>query len=208
MNCRYLVVLVGLVACKKAPSPGDCARVVDKTVEQQMKTGMREGAETNGSITPEIQAEIDRLHKDMAVTLKPVKDALTKACTDDAWSADAIACLDAATTPAAFSACDAKLTATQRAHIETVTKDAMAKAAPAGSPPACTRYADLEIRCGSAKDSDRPVILDFCTKARAGAKGTTYQLIALESRCAETAADCDAYKQCVEKSKAETTPEP
>ncbi|MBV8762747.1 MAG: hypothetical protein JO257_36015, partial [Deltaproteobacteria bacterium] len=146
------------------------------------------------------------IKKDMLATLAPIKAGLTKACTDDHWSAEALACLNAANDEAAMDACDGKLTREQSAHAKAAISEAQKAGAPAASD-VCQKYAKFEIECADAGEDARPTILDFCTKARAGAKEITYQLIKLESDCAATVADCAAYKACVEKKKAETTPE-
>jgi hypothetical protein len=142
----------------------------------------------------------------MLATLAPIKAGLTKACTDDHWPADALACLAVAQDETAVDACDAKLTREQSARAKAAIDAAQKSAQPAASD-VCQKYAKLEIECGGAGEDARPTILDFCAKARAGAKEATYQLIALESSCAETAGDCAAYKACVEKKKSETSPQ-
>jgi hypothetical protein len=206
---KVAVLVVCVVACNKDKPAGahDCADVLDKTVDHLIKQGMTEGAtETAGKMTPEVKAEVDRMAKEMNRMGGPIKAALVKACTDDKWPADVLDCYAKADTSAAGDACEAKLSPEQRRHADTAVTEAMEKAAPAASPE-CKRYADLEIQCGSATETDRPVIVDFCTKARGGAKEATYQLIALESTCAATAKDCAAYKACVDDKKATTNPD-
>jgi hypothetical protein len=191
---------LGLVGCKKdkeAPA-GDCKGVVSGALDRVMRGGMRSGGAPAG-------AEMEKIAKDLAATLAPINDAMVRACTDDAWSADALACISAAQNGKEFDACEAKLTPAQKQHADKLVDDAKAKSAPVASPE-CARYADYEIKCGKGKESDRPTIVQFCAKARGGATEVTYQLIALESTCATTATDCDSYHQCIEQKKKDTTP--
>jgi hypothetical protein len=77
----------------------------------------------------------------------------------------------------------------------------------AGTSEVCTKYADMEIKCGEGTgEGARPTIVSFCEKARGGEKDIMSQMLALEIKCAETTTDCAAYAACVEKSKAETSP--
>jgi hypothetical protein len=200
---RLAVLLVFVVACNKDKPAGkaDCATVLDKVVDHMIKEGMTEGAKGTGGMTPEVKSEVDRMAKEMDRMGKPIKAALSKACSDDKWSVEVLDCYATATSSVQFDGCEAKLSTEQRAHSDKVVSEAMANAAPKASP-ACARYADLETKCGTATESDRPVIVDFCEKARAGATESTYLLIALESSCAETAKDCDSYKQCIAEKKA------
>lgn len=85
-------------------------------------------------------------------------------------------------------------------------KDGGKRAAPT-APAKCARYADLEIQCGKGKEGARSTILDYCAKSADPGKDVMLQLIALESSCAETAADCGAYKACVEQKKRDTAPQ-
>jgi hypothetical protein len=140
---------------------------------------------------------------DMIASLAPVKAATIKACVDDKWSADALTCLKQ---KGSITDCDDKLTDAQRAHRDQLANEA-AKKATAGAPAACDKYANYEIKCAGAEEGARPTILDFCTRARAGNPDPTYQLIKLESGCAETAADCDSYKSCIEDKKKTTAPQ-
>ena len=209
-----LGVVVLVTACKKDSKPaagsaaaaaptaaasGDCASTISGALDRTALTAFGSGGGAGS-------AEIAAIKKDMLATLAPIKAALTKACTDDHWPAEALACLQAANDEAAVDACDDKLTREQSAHAKTAVETAQKAAQPSASP-VCEKYAKFEIECGGAGEDARPTILDFCAKARAGAKEVTYQLIALESSCAESSADCAAYKACVDKKKAETSPE-
>ena len=51
--------------------------------------------------------------------LAPARDAMVRACREDGWAEDARACFVAAADPAAFRACEAKLTAPQRELLHT-----------------------------------------------------------------------------------------
>src|SRR5262245_35153977 len=128
------LVVVSLAACKKntaAPTATDCEAVVDLVVDKKVRKGMTTGVtESGAAITPEVKAEMDRMESELGRMSKPVKLALAKACTDDKWSADALACLRVATTAEAVDACNSKLTAAQRDHAEKVTAEAMASATP------------------------------------------------------------------------------
>ena len=103
----------------------------------------------------------------------------------------------------AFAACKKESAGTA---ANAVANEASKKAT-AGAPAACDKYANYEIKCAGADEGARPTILDFCTRARAGNPDPTYQLIKLESGCAETATDCDSYKSCVEDKKKTTAPQ-
>jgi len=209
-----LGVLVLVTACKKDSKPaagsaapaapttnasGDCASVISGALDRTALTAFGSGGGAGS-------AEIASIKKDMLATLAPIKNALSKACVDDHWPAEALACLQAANDEAAVDACDDKLTREQSAHAKAAI-DAAQKAAQPAASAVCEKYAKFEIECGGAGEDARPTILDFCAKARAGAKEATYQLIALESSCAESSADCAAYKACVDKKKADTSPE-
>jgi hypothetical protein len=214
-----LGVVALLTACKKDNKPaagsasagsgaptstsgqatGDCASVVSGALDRTALHAFGSGGGAGS-------AEVAQIKKDMLATLAPVKAALTGACTADHWPAEALACLQAANDEAAVDACDDKLTREQSAHAKAAV-DAAQKAAQPTASPVCEKYAKFEIECGGAGEDARPTILDFCAKARAGAKEATYQLIALESSCAEASADCAAYKACVDKKKGETSPE-
>jgi hypothetical protein len=189
-----LVAILALAACKK---DRDCATVVGKVIDEAARSGVAEGA---GSAA---KAEIDKMTNDMIVSLAPVKAATIKACVDDKWSADALTCLQQ---KGSVTACDDKLTDAQRTHRDELANEAANKAT-AGAPAACAKYASYEIKCAAADEGARPTILDFCTRARAGNPDPTYQLIKLESGCAETATDCDSYKSCIEDKKKTTTPQ-
>ncbi|MDX2088790.1 MAG: hypothetical protein SFX73_13115 [Kofleriaceae bacterium] len=77
----------------------------------------------------------------------------------------------------------------------------------AGTSEVCTKYADMEIKCGeNTGEGARTTIVSFCEKARGGEKDIMSQLLVLEIKCAETTTDCTAYKSCIEKAKSETMP--
>ena len=206
-----LVLVLSFTACTKADKSGagsaagsaapsgDCATVIGGALDRTALTAFGSG----GGAGP---AEIAQIKKDMLATLAPIKAGLTSACNTDHWPAEALACLQASTDEASMDACDAKLSREQSAHAKAAIEQAQKAAVPAASD-VCQKYAKFEIECADAGEDARPTILDFCAKARAGAKEITYQLIKLESDCAATVADCAAYKACVEKKKAETTPE-
>lgn len=201
-----LVAVLAFAACKKesAGTPatpataGDCATVIGKTIDDAARSGVTTGA---GSAAP--KAEVDKMANDMIVSLAPVKAATIKACVDDKWSAAALACL---TKKGSVTDCDDQLTDAQRTHRDALANEASKKAT-SGAPAACDKYANYEIKCAGAEEGARPTILDFCTRARAGNPDPTYQLIKLESACAETATDCDSYKSCIEDKKKTTAPQ-
>jgi hypothetical protein len=202
-----LLIGLSLLRCdKQGASTGDCSTVVGAAFDRAMRASVGAAAKERGApATPSAQAEIEEASSDGIASLAPMKAALIGACREDAWSADALACLRLASTGEAIDACQSKLTEAQRHHAQQLVAEASAKAVKTGTPE-CQRYADLEIRCGKGVDSDRPLILQFCAKARAGSADATYKLIALESNCAQTAADCDAYKACVAQAKAANGP--
>jgi len=198
-----LVAVLAFTACKKesagtAANAGDCAAVIGNAIDEAARTGVASGA---GSAAP--KAEVDKMVNDMIVSLAPVKAATVKACVDDKWSADALTCLKQ---KGSITDCDDKLTDAQRTHRDELANEASKKAT-AGAPAACEKYANYEIKCAGADEGARPTILDFCTRARAGNPDPTYQLIKLESGCAETATDCDSYKSCIEDKKKTTAPQ-
>ena len=59
-------------------------------------------------------AERDRVHQ----LLGPLRDSLEKSCRDNAWSAEARACMAAAADEGAFRGCESRLTGEQRALLE------------------------------------------------------------------------------------------
>jgi hypothetical protein len=218
---RRLILLVAtllLVAgCSKdtkspaggsAASTGDCKTVISDAFVRAAHAGMEAGATKDGTkVDPQLRAEMDRIGKDLDAKFKPMAEAVAAVCVSDKWSAEMLACVRKASTGDAFDACNLHLDATQRQHLEDATRAADSRAQQSASP-VCMKYADFEIKCAGAGEDARSTILDFCAKARAGAKEITYQLIALESSCAETAADCDAYKTCVEQKKRDASPTP
>ncbi len=77
----------------------------------------------------------------------------------------------------------------------------------AGSSPACTRYADMEIKCGGdTGEGARSTIVEYCQKAQGGATDIMSQMLVLEIKCAGTTSECPAYQACIDKAKTETTP--
>ncbi|HSN25825.1 MAG TPA: hypothetical protein VLT45_06050 [Kofleriaceae bacterium] len=214
MRIALALCLVVVVGCKKdnkastgsaagsaapAAAAGDCATVINGALDRTALAAFGSGGGAGS-------AEVAAIQKDMLATLAPIKAGLTRACTDDHWPPEALACLAAAHDEASVDACEGKLSPEQSAHAKTAIEQAQKAAQPAASP-ICEKYAKFEIECGGAGEDARPTILDFCAKARAGAKEATYQLIALESTCADESADCAAYKACVDKKKAETSPQ-
>jgi hypothetical protein len=195
-----LVAVLAVAACKieRTGAAGDCATVIGNAIDEAARTGVASGA---GSAAP--KAEVDKMANDMIVSLAPVKAATVKACVADKWSADALTCLKQ---KGSITDCDDKLTYAQRTHRDELA-NAASKKATAGAPAACDKYANYEIKCADADEGARPTILDFCTRARAGNPDPTYQLIKLESGCAETATDCDGYKSCIEDKKKTTAPQ-
>jgi hypothetical protein len=203
MKTCLALVLVLATACKKdatsadpppATKSGDCATVLTAAIDHVAHSGIDEGAK-NGAPA----AEVARIKKDLDASLAPLKKATIQACTEDKWSAEALTCIS---TKLKLEECADKLTAAQNKHVGDLVTAATNKT---GSP-ACEKYAKMEMECGGAADDAKPTIIDFCTKAEGGASETTYQLIALETGCAQTAADCDGYKKCVDDKKATTTP--
>jgi len=209
-----LVLVAGCSKDTKSPtggsaaSAGDCKTVISDAFGRAARAGMEAGATKDGTkVDPTLRAEMDRIGKDLEAHFKQLADGISAVCVSDKWSPEMLACLRQANTGDAFDACNVHLDATQRKHLDDATRAAESQAQQAGSP-VCSKYADFEIKCAGAGEDARSTILDFCAKARAGAKDITYQLIALESSCAETAADCDAYKTCVEQKKRDASPAP
>jgi hypothetical protein len=211
-----VVATLALVAgCSKDPTSrtggsgaGDCKAVVSDAFVRAARAGMEEGATKDGAkIDPALRAEMDRLGKDLDAQFKPLVEAYAAACVSDKWSTEMLACVRQATTSDALDACNNHLDVVQRKHLDEATRASEARAQQ-GASPACMKYADLEINCRGAGADARSTILEFCTKARAGEKEVTYQLIALESACAETATDCAAYKACIAQKKRDGAPAP
>jgi hypothetical protein len=209
-----LVLVAGCSKDTKSPaggsaaSAGECKTVISDAFGRAARAGMEAGATKDGTkIGPALRAEMDRIGKDLDAKFKPMAEAIAAVCVSDKWSPEMLACVRQAATGEAFDACSSHLDATQREHLDDATRAADSQAQQSASP-ACTKYADFEIKCAGAGEDARSTILDFCAKARAGAKEITYQLIALESSCAETAADCEAYKTCVEQKKHDSSPTP
>jgi hypothetical protein len=210
---KAIVVAAALVAasgCKKDSKPaGDCKADVTAAFHRAAHAGIVAGATKDGkTLDDKMRGEMALVEKDLEARFQPVSDAIAGVCVSDHWSADMLTCVRQANDGPAIDACNKFLDDAQRKHLDAVTEAAQAKTdAPAGKSPICDKYADLEIKCNAAGEDARPTILDFCMKARNGAKEVTYQLIALESSCAETVTDCDSYKACVEKKKSETSPQ-
>lgn len=205
MKPWLVLALVLSVGCKKDAAPpagdkadpdkaGDCATVLTAAIDHVAHAGVDEGAK-NGAPA----AEVERIKKDLDASLAPLKKATIQACTEDKWSAEARTCL---ATKLKLEDCADKLTDAQNKHVGELVAAATKKT---GSP-ACEKYAKMEMECGGAPADAKPTIIDFCTKAEGGAADATYQLIALETGCAQSAADCEGYKKCVEDKKASTSP--
>lgn len=201
---KRTLLLALLVACKKdaatsggatpGSAAGDCATVVTAAIDHVAHAGVDEGAKAGAP-----SGEVDRIKKDLDASLVPIKAATIKACTEDHWSAEALSCI---ATKQKLEDCADKLTAAQNKHVG----ELVAAATTRTGTPACEKYAKMEMECGGAPADAKPTILDFCAKAATGASDATYQLIALETSCAQDAADCDAYKKCVDDKKATTRP--
>jgi len=155
--------IVAFSGCKKKGGAGDCASTVnsavDRMMDQQMKEGMKEGGD---KMTPEMK----KMAEDMANQMKPkMKAAMTKSCTDDKWSADALKCMDDAKTMDEMEKCEAKLTPDQKKNMDKAMNDAMgmgdmgghgdmagSAAAPAGSAAApAAASGDLPSECNDYK---------------------------------------------------------
>ena len=199
MKHCLVLALVLCVGCKKEAKPapaagddkaGDCETVLKAAIQRTAHAGIDEGAK-NGAPA----AEVERIKKDLDASLAPLEKATIQACIEDKWSAEARTCL---ATKLKLEECADKLTDAQNKHVEELVTAATKKT---GSP-ACEKYAKLEMECGGAAEDAKPTIIDFCTKAEHGAADATYQLIALETGCAQTATDCDSYKKCVDDKKA------
>jgi hypothetical protein len=115
--------IVAFAGCKKKGGGGDCASTVnsavDRMMDQQMKEGMKEGGD---KMTPEMK----KMAEDMANQMKPkMKAAMTKSCTDDKWTGDALKCMDDAKTMDEMEKCEAKLTPDQKKNMDKAMNDAM-----------------------------------------------------------------------------------
>ncbi|MEO6774849.1 MAG: hypothetical protein ABI467_17895 [Kofleriaceae bacterium] len=203
MKSCLALALVFAVGCKKDPAAeqrvppppaGDCTTVLTAAIDHAAHAGIDESAKGRAP-----SAEVERIKQDLDASLGPLKQATIQACTEDKWSAEALRCI---ATKQKLEACADQLTDAQNKHVGELVAAATNKPGSA----ACEKYAKLEMQCGGAPEDAKPTIIDFCTKAEAGATETTYQLIALETGCAQTAADCDAYKKCVDAKKAAAAP--
>jgi hypothetical protein len=125
--------------------------------------------------------------------------ALVPVCDDDNWSDELLDCYALANTTEQFSACDAKLSPKQLAHVSAAIAEGMANATPNASTP-CARFADLEIACDAGSAADRTTLVELCLSVRA--KATEPRAEAARARaektiaCAQTTTDCATFKQC------------
>lgn len=187
------LLLVLLVACGNSHGK-TCDDVVPGVVDRVVRNGvMKSAGAAEGGAPDKLKREAEKMAADMDTS--GVKKNLIKVCHDDAWPADTLTCLAGASSARDFDTCMKPLSADKRDHANTAVNSGLEQTAPKASPQ-CKHYADLEIQCGKAKEDARPVILSYCEKARGGDPGSTYKLIAAESECAQTAADCDSYKAC------------
>jgi hypothetical protein len=116
MKLGYVVVMFMLVAMTSAPAHADCASTVNSAVDRMMDLQLTEGLDAEGSkVTPEMR----KMAEDMANQMKPkMKAAMTKSCIDDAWSSEALKCMDDAATMASMEQCESKLTPAQKKSLD------------------------------------------------------------------------------------------
>jgi hypothetical protein len=100
-SAGLFLVLLAVGACSKHSS--DCASSINGAAERMM-------ADAAKSMPPEAA-------KNMAKAAPKITAALVEVCTQDAWAAEVLACLDAASTNQAMNACNDKLTDPQKEHL-------------------------------------------------------------------------------------------
>jgi hypothetical protein len=109
-----------------AAAGGDCDGL-SGTIDRLLKSQMQQ---MGGNMPADLKAQAEKMMNQVA---GPMKDTLIKACKDDKWSAEAIACMSKAASAPELDTCEHTLTADQRTHLETamteVSKKAMGAAA-------------------------------------------------------------------------------
>jgi hypothetical protein len=121
MKLGYVAVVSMLVVATSAPAHADCASTVNTLIDRMMDRQMKEALKDE-KMTPEMQKMAD----DMVKEMKPkMKSAMTKACSDDTWSSEALQCLDDATDESSLERCELELTARQKASLERAMTKAM-----------------------------------------------------------------------------------
>jgi hypothetical protein len=111
---KYVVAIFILAAMASAPAHADCASTVNSVVDRMMDLQMKEGL-----ADPKMTPEMRKMAEDMVNQMKPkLKAVMTRSCIDDAWSSDALKCLEDARDMASMDRCERKLTAQQRTNVE------------------------------------------------------------------------------------------
>jgi hypothetical protein len=106
--------LAAFSGCKKK---GDCASTIKSSVDRMMAQDKAKEKD----MPADMKKKMDEMANEMASKMEA---AMTKACVDDKWSADALKCINDAKTEDDFDKCESKLTPEQQASA----KKAMAAA--------------------------------------------------------------------------------
>jgi hypothetical protein len=94
---RIWILVLALAGCGK---PTTCASAIFGAVDRMV-------ADAKGHMTPAAAANILRIEDDL-------KSVLTRACVEDKWESDVIACIDKAKNQHDLDVCDHQLTKAQR----------------------------------------------------------------------------------------------
>jgi hypothetical protein len=103
---RAAVLLAFLVGCSRGSTDGKTCR--------QVGARFYELAHAKVTVATDVTASE---RKAVIGLLAPMRDSMVRACTDDRWAAPARACFAGAADQATFSACEAQLSAEQRAML-------------------------------------------------------------------------------------------
>ncbi|MCX5745489.1 MAG: hypothetical protein NT062_23680 [Proteobacteria bacterium] len=122
---NVLLIVVAVAGCKKK-STDTCEAVIPAMLDRQTAAAMKDPAT---KLTPEEQKALEPTRKKFAT------DAI-KACVDDKWSADVLACARTATSEADTKKCEAMLTPAQKATVDKLMGEGPSDGKPAGDKPA------------------------------------------------------------------------
>jgi hypothetical protein len=167
-----LLSLTAFAGCKKGGG-SDCAGTVGGMVDRMMADSMKDE-----KMPPEMKKQAEEMMKAMVPKLK---DVMTKRCTEDKWSADALKCMADAKNEGDAKKCDAMLTPEQNKAMEKASAEAMGMGGgdkPAGDKPAGDKPAGDKPADGAGSGSAAP--------AAAGGGG-------------DLPAECNDYKAAIEK---------
>jgi hypothetical protein len=122
MKSIMLVALLTIAGCSKKPAPAetgtDCSAPINKGMDNM-------AAALNGDAAPQM--------KEMLLgVVTQLRATMLQRCTEDKWSADALACMGKVKSQREIKACEDKLTPEQRTKLSTQIQQVMLGLRPGG----------------------------------------------------------------------------